>query len=540
MSVAADTSLKPAPRFTLVPARLDRLPWSRFHWTVLVGLGFCWILDGLSVQIVASAGFKEALDMSSAQVGAMGTVYLVGQVVGALFFGWMSDKYGRKKIFIATLVLYLVGTAISGFAMNVWFLAVFRFISGLGIGGEYAAINSAIDEFIPARFRGRIDIMINGTYWAGAALGAVANLFLLDPNMVSSEWGWRIGFFIGPVIGLIIIFVRRTLPESPRWLMTHGRIDEAEATVDDIEARVTAHHREQKIDETWSLPEVPPEKAIAVGPQPRVGLMVIMRILFTQYPRRSLVGATMMITQSFLYNAIFFTYALVLQNFYNTTPSSTQYYFFPFALGNLIGPLILGRFFDTWGRRQMIFVTYFASGAVLATSAGLFHAGMLNATTQTAFWCVSFFFASAGASSAYLTVSEVFPLEIRSQVISYFFALAQVFGAIGPLVFGILIGNGEQREPLAIGYYLGAGIMMAGAVIAVIFAVDAAGKSLEEISRPLSKAELHIEEEEADPAQRAIIESEKAAAEAGEDAAIEAEAEQIEATDEGRGQHRRL
>ncbi|MGV9859060.1 MFS transporter [Gordonia sp. NPDC003425] len=497
---------------------------------ILVGLGFCWILDGLSVQIVASAGYQKDLGMSSAQVGAMGTVYLVGQIVGALFFGWMSDKYGRRKIFIWTLVLYLVGTAVSGLAASIWFFAIFRFICGLGIGGEYSAVNSAIDEFIPSKYRGRIDIMVNGTYWAGAALGAVANLFFLDPNVLPTNIGWRVAFFIGPVIGLVLIFVRRSIPESPRWLMTHNNIDEAEQIVSDIEVQVTDQAREQKVDATWELPAVDPDKAMAVGPISRVGLGQIAHVLFTKYPRRSLVGATMMITQSFLYNAIFFTYALVLQNFYHTTPSSTQYYFFPFALGNLLGPLLLGRFFDTWGRRQMIFATYFLSGAVLAVSAGLFHAGLLNAATQTVFWCVSFFFASAGASSAYLTVSEVFPLEIRSQVISYFFALAQVFGAIAPLIFGIMIGTGTSRGPLTAGYFLGAGIMILGGIIAVIFGVDAAGKSLEDITEPLSKAEIVVEEEEAtgDSTERQSLELAKQEAVVAAEHEVDSEADRAE------------
>jgi MFS family permease len=288
---------------------------------------------------------------------------------------------------------------------------VFRFVAGMGIGGEYAAINSAIDELIPSKHRGRVDIAINGTYWGGAALGSAANLFLLDPDIINENWGWRIGFFIGPVLGLAIIYLRRHIPESPRWLMTHGREDEAEATVDDIEARVRADGHE--------LEEVPQSKALEITPTERVPFKTIMGVLFKDYPRRTLVGATMMITQSFLYNAIFFTYALVLQNFYGTDPSSTQLYFFPFAIGNLLGPLLLGHLFDIWGRRRMILLTYGVSGVVLAISGLLFQADVLSATTQTVLWCVAFFFASAGASSAYLTVSELFPLEIRAQAISY-------------------------------------------------------------------------------------------------------------------------
>jgi MFS family permease len=457
---------------------MDRLPWTKFHWSIVVGLGFSWVLDGLEIQIVASAGFQKALDMTAAEVGLLGTVYLFGQIAGALIFGRLSDKLGRKKLFILTLAIYLIASGIAGLSPNMWFLLVFRFFAGMGIGGEYAAINSAIDELIPSKYRGRVDIAINGTYWGGAALGSAANLFLLNPDIFDENIGWRIGFFIGPVLGLAIIYLRRHIPESPRWLMTHGREEEAEATVDDIEKRV----REQGGD----VEPVDEGKAITVTRTEFVPFRTILHVLFKLYPKRTLVGATMMITQSFLYNAIFFTYALVLQNFYGTSPSSTQYFFFPFAIGNLLGPLLLGHFFDVWGRRKMIFLTYGVSAVVLAASAVLFSMDVLNATTQTIFWCVAFFFASAGASSAYLTVSETFPLEIRSQAISYFFALGQIAGSIAPLLYGILIGDGTDRGPLTFGYFLGAAIMFVGGLIALIFGVDAERKSLETITSPLS------------------------------------------------------
>jgi MFS family permease len=467
-----------APRVSLVPARMDRLPWTRFHWTIVVGLGFSWVLDGLEIQIVASAGFQKTLGMSALEVGIAGSVYLLGQITGALIFGRLSDRLGRRKLFILTLAIYLVASGIAGLSFDVWFLYVFRFIAGMGIGGEYAAINSAIDELIPAKYRGRIDIAINGTYWGGAALGSVANLFLLNTDYFAEDWGWRIGFFIGPVLGLAIIYLRRHIPESPRWLMTHGREDEAEATVDDIEARVRAEGHE--------LEEVPASKGMEITATERVPFRTIAHVLFKDYPKRTLVGATMMITQSFLYNAIFFTYILVLQNFYDTDPASTQYYFFPFAIGNLLGPLILGHFFDVWGRRQMIFLTYGVSGAVLLLSGLLFQAEVLTATTQTVIWCIAFFFASAGASSAYLTVSELFPLEIRAQAISYFFVVGQIAGATAPTIYGALIGDGSDRGPLTVGYLVGGGIMIVGGVIAFIFGVDAARRPLEDITKPLS------------------------------------------------------
>jgi MFS family permease len=463
---------------SLIPARLDRLPWTRFHWSVVVGLGVAWILDGLEIQIVAANGYADTFHLSSAQVGVVGTVYLVGQVVGSLYFGWLSDRLGRRRLFILTLAIYLIGSGIAGFAFSYWFLLIFRFIAGAGIGGEYAAINSAIDELIPSHYRGRVDIAINGTYWAGAAIGAAASIPLFNADLVSQDWGWRIGFWIGPVIGLIIIYLRRHLPESPRWMVTHGHGEAAEQTIAEIEETVERQGAQ--------LEPVDDSHAIELKPIEYVPFKVIVGVLFRKYPKRTLTAAAMMIAQSFLYNAIFFTYALVLQNFYDISRDQTPYFIFPFAAGNLIGPLVLGPLFDTIGRRKMIFGTYVLSGLVLAVSGFLFSAGTLTAATQTIFWCVAFFFASAGASSAYLTVSETFPLELRAQAISYFFSLAQIFGAIAPALYGALIGDGSHRGPLTFGYLLGAGIMILGGVIAMIFGTDAERRSLETVSEPLT------------------------------------------------------
>jgi MFS family permease len=458
---------------------MDRLPWTKFHWSVIIGLGVSWILDGLEIQIVATAGYAHDLHMNSAQVGFTGTIYLIGEVVGALYFGRLSDRLGRKRLFILTLAIYLVGSGIAGLSPAMWFLWIFRFMAGLGIGGEYTAINSAIDELIPSHYRGRVDIAVNGTYWAGAALGATANLFLLSNTGFANSWGWRIGFFIGPFLGLIIIYLRRHIPESPRWLMTHGREKEAEKIVDEIEAGIQkAGHKLEPVDEALAL---------EVTPMKNVPFRQVARVFTRTYPRRTFLGLSMMITQSFLYNAIFFTYALVLERFYGISTANVAFYFFPFAIGNLAGPLILGPLFDTVGRRKMIFGTYALAGIVLAASGWLFQIGALNATTQTIFWCVSFFFASAGASSAYLTVSEIFPLELRGQAISYFFAVGQIVGSIAPTLYGALIGDGSSRGPLAAGYYLGAGIMILGGVIALIFGIDAERKSLESVADPLSK-----------------------------------------------------
>ncbi len=477
MSKAAGNTAGSGPLTSTVPARMDRLPWTRFHWSVVVGLGVSWILDGLEIQLVSTAGFQNTFHMTSAQVGFTGTIYLIGQVLGALFFGRLTDKLGRKRLFILTLAIYLIGSGIAGLAPAVWFLWLFRFIAGTGIGGEYTAINSAIDELIPSRYRGRVDIAVNGTYWAGAGLGAAANLYLTRPEVVG--WGWRVGFFIGPVLGLVIIYLRRHIPESPRWLLTHGQGEAAEQTVDEIENRVRAEGRQ--------LAEVPADKAISVQERPTIPFKEVARVFLFKYPTRSLLGFTMMVTQSFLYNAIFFSYVLVLQNFYSVPKDQTGYYFFPFAAGNLLGPLLLGHLFDTWGRRKMIFGTYGISAVVLGISAVLFHNGSLTASTQVVFWCVSFFFASAGASAAYLTVSEIFPLELRGQAISYFFAIAQGAGSLAPVIYGAMIGDGHNRGPLTIGYFLGAAIMLIGGLVAWFFGVDAEGKGLEDVADPLSK-----------------------------------------------------
>jgi MFS family permease len=463
---------------SLIPARMDRLPWARFHWIVVVGLGVSWILDGIEIQLVSSSGFQHTLHMTTEEVGFTGTIYLIGQVVGALFFGRLTDRWGRRKLFIVTLAIYLIGSGVAGLSFAPWFLYVWRFVAGLGIGGEYTAINSAIDELIPAKYRGRVNIAVNGTYWAGAMIGAIGSFFLLNPDLVPGNLGWRIAFFIGPILGLIIIFIRRHIPESPRWMMTHGRGAEAERIVQEIETEVEG--------QGFKLSPVDASEAISLHPRESVSFATLVDVFFRQYPSRTFLGVSLMVTQSFLYNAIFFTYALVLENFYHLNGSQAAVYFFPFAIGNLLGPLLLGRLFDTVGRRRMIFATYILAGTTLLSSAFLFEQGMLTAGTHTIFWCIAFFFASAGASSAYLTVSEIFPLEVRGQAISYFFAIAQIVGATGPFIFGSLIGDGFERYPLFLGYIVGAVVMMFGGLVALVWGVDAEGKGLEDVAHPVS------------------------------------------------------
>jgi MFS family permease len=472
---------------SLVPARIDRLGWSKFHTRMVIALGVAWILDGLEITIAANVtdiiSKKSALAMSSASVAfSVGTIYLLGEVAGALLFGHLADKWGRRKLFMVTLGVYLIGGALSAATAGrgegwVMFLNCTRFLAGMGIGGEYAAINSAIDELIPARYRGRVDLGINGSYWAGALFATVLTLGVV--NNLPAGYSWRAVFLLGPILGLVILFVRRNLPESPRWLLMHGRADEADKAVEQMEEMATDGHTDQ-------LSEVDPEKAIAVRPADRIGYFALARQLFREYPSRSLLSASLMITQSFLYNAIFFTYALVLTKVYHVPSGHTEYYFLFFCAGNFIGPLVMGRLFDTIGRRQMIAGTYLLSGVLLGVSAFMFKAGELTAASQTAWWCVIFFFASAGASAAYLTCSEIFPLEVRAKAIAVFFCIAQSFGAMGPWLYGRLIGNGTNHSLLFVGYMIGASVMMAGGVVAAIFGVPAEQRSLEDIAKPLS------------------------------------------------------
>ena len=477
----------PAPGVvrSLIPARIDRLPWSPFHTRMVVALGVAWILDGLEITVASSVTDvltkPDTLALSSAAAGLVASVYLAGEVVGALFFGRLSDKLGRRKLFMITLGVYLVGSGLTALTLGnsgfwIGFLYLTRFIAGMGIGGEYSAINSAIDELIPSRFRGRVDIMVNGTYWAGAIIGTLGSLIFL--NVMSIGVGWRVAFLLGPVLGLVILFVRRHLPESPRWQVMNGHEREAEESITYIEGEVTAGGRE--------LPPVDESKAIDLQPTTDIGYLALVRVLFRDYPSRAVLGASLMITQSFLYNAIFFTYTLVLGKFYGVSSTSAPLFLIAFAVGNLAGPLTIGHLFDTIGRRKMIAGTYLISGVLLAVTAFLFNAGVLNAVTQTIAWCVIFYFASAGASAAYLTVSEIFPLEVRSKAIAVFFAIAQCFGALGPVIYGALIGDGSEPIRLFYGYLLGAAVMVAGGLIAYFLAVDAEGKSLEEIATPLS------------------------------------------------------
>lgn len=468
---------------SLIPARLDRLPWTKFHWMVVVGLGVSWILDGLEIQLVANVGpiltqDGSGIGISPTQVGMLASVYLVGQVVGALVFGRLTDHLGRRRLFILTLAIYLVGSGLAGVSWDLYSLLFFRFVAGMGIGGEYAAINSAIDELIPAHYRGRVDIVVNGTYWVGALLGSLGSLVLLNPDLIPIFWGWRICFFLGPILGLVIIFIRRHIPESPRWQLTHGHAPEAEQTVDQIEEDVR--------DTGATLSDVDESKTIEVVAEKSIPILTVARIIFVEYPRRAVLGATMMITQSFLYNAIFFSYALVLKFHFDIAAENVPLYFIPFAVGNFLGPIFLGHLFDIWGRRRMILLTYGISGLVLGLAAVLFHAGVLTAVTQTILWCVCFFFASAGASSAYLTVSEIFPIELRGQAIALFFCLAQLGGAVSAWLYAALVGDGSERGPLTAGYALGAGVMLLGGIVAWFIGIDAERKSLEDIADPVT------------------------------------------------------
>jgi MFS family permease len=473
---------------TNIPQRLDRLPWAGFHWLVLGALGTAWILDGLEVTIVGSlSGALEAsptLHLTGTQIGAAASAYLVGAVAGALFFGWLTDRLGRKKLFTVTVLVYLLATVACGLSWNFLSFAFFRLLTGAGIGGEYAAVNATIQELIPARRRGFTDLVVNGSFWAGAALGAIGATVVLDPAIIPPEIGWRAAFVIGGLLGFIVLLLRQFLPESPRWLMTHGQPDEAERIVADIEARV---ERETNAP----LPPVPPG-SLTLRTDIHAWFLTGAKALVSTYQRKAWLGATLMAAQAFCYNAVFFTYALVLTRFYHVASGSVGLFMLPFAVGNFLGPICLGRLFDTIGRRIMITATYGVSGILMALTGWMFAAGWLDAVQQTIAWTIIFFVASAAASSAYLTVGESFPLEVRAIAIALFYALGTGIGGVaGPALFGALIDTGS-RLSIFYGYLLGGVLMLIAAIVAAFLVTNAERRSLEDVAPPLSAVQAKL------------------------------------------------
>ncbi len=468
---------------TDIAGRLDRLPWGRFHVLVIVALGITWVLDGLEVTLAGAlvgALRNPPMSFSEFDVGLAASSYLVGAVTGAVGFGWLTDRIGRKKLFFITLALYLVATAATGLSWDIYSFCVFRFLTGAGIGGEYTAINSTIQELVPAKARGWTNLVINGSFWIGAALGSFMSIVLLRPEVIDPAWGWRVAFFTGGAIGLVILFLRRWIPESPRWLVTHGYAAEADRVVSGIEKRFT--------DAGVTLPPPDPKKHTRLRTRHHTPLSEVAHAMFVTSRKQTLVGLCLMIGQAFFYNALFFTYALVLERFYGVPGGHVGWYLLPFALGSFLGPVLLGRFFDTVGRRPMIAFTYGISAVLLAIAGYLFKIELLGPVGQTAAWMVVFFFASAAASSAYLTVAETFPLEIRALAIAAFYALGTGIGGVsGPLLFGTLVETGS-RDAVFGGYLLGAALMLVASVVGGVWGTAAEGRSLEDVSKPLAAA----------------------------------------------------
>jgi MFS family permease len=483
---------------TDIPARMDRLPWARWHWLIIAGLGTVWILDGIEVTIVGSMSdalkpSSTGLGLNSSDIGLAGAVYVAGACLGALFFGQLTDRFGRKKLFMLTLAVYTVATVLTAFSMSpIWYFAC-RFFTGTGIGGEYAAINSAIDELIPANYRGRVDVAINGSFWVGAGAGALFTIPLLDPTVIDQGLGWRLAFGLGAVLAAGVLLVRRNVPESPRWLFIHGREDEGEKIVKEIEQTVEAETGKE-------LPAV--SDTITIRQRKTIPLTLIAKTVFTMYPRRTVLCLSLFIGQAFLYNAFFFTYGDTLSTFLGV--SQTGYYIAAFAASNFLGALLLSQLFDSVGRVRMIATTYIVSGVLLGIAG--FFLGSFTAFTLTAMGMVIFFFASAGASAAYLTASEVFPMETRALCIAFFYAVGTAVGGItGPLYFGHLIDSataGGDISGIAPGYFIGGVLMTAGGIVAIFLGVHAEGQSLEDIATPLTAqgAETPPHEDQTAPA----------------------------------------
>src|SRR4051812_48748861 len=464
---------------------------------VVIGVGTVWILDGLAVTIVGAIGGRlgekgSGLELSASQVGAAGSAYILGACLGALYFGRLADKIGRKRLFMLTLAIFLAGSVLTAFSMTFAWFIVCRFITGAGVGGEYSAIHSAVDELIPARVRGAVDLIIGGSYWIGTILGSLASLLLLNESLFAQDVGWRLAVGLAAAIGFAVPLVRRHGPGGPRWLFLHGHEEEGERVTRDIERQVV---------ESTGQELIPPRRTIRVKQRGPMGIGEIAGVVFRMYPKRTFVGLALFTGQAFLYNAIFFTYALVLTEIYHVNASSVGLYLLPFAVGNFLGPLLLGRFFDTIGRKPMISSTYIGSGVLLIITGILFKNGTLNATTQTVAWCIIFFFASAGASAAYLTVSEIFPMETRAMAIAFFYATGTIVGGFGgPLLFGALIQSGDPGQ-IFIGYLVGAAVMIVGGIVQATMGVEAAQRDLEDIAPPLSATGDPLDEggEEVDP-----------------------------------------
>jgi MFS family permease len=486
---------------TRVPARLDRLPWSRFHWMVIIGLGTVWILDGLEVTIVGSIGDRltepgSGITLDASQIGTAAAFYVGGACLGALFFGQLTDRLGRKKLFLVTLGLYIVATIATAFSWTAWYFYAARFFTGAGIGGEYAAINSAIDELIPARVRGRVDLIVNGSYWVGAAAGAFAAVALLDTTLFATDVGWRLAFAMGALLGFGILIVRRHVPESPRWLFIHGREQEADEIVADIE-------RDVEEETGQKLPE--PDSSLVVHQRERIPFREIARTAFKKYPRRTILGLSLFVGQAFLYNAVTFDLGTLLGEFFEVDSGTIPIYIAVFAASNFMGPLLLGRFFDTLGRKPMVTGTYLISAVLTAILGVMLLGGGLTTWSFMAFIIAIFFFASAGASSAYLTVSEIFPMETRALSIAFFYAVGTAAGGIvGPILFGHLIASGSQDQ-VAIGFFIGAVVMSIGGIAELLFGVKAEQKQLEDVAEPLTaEGGESARPETAEPAPRAV------------------------------------